>query len=307
MDHSLTLKQLRCLVTIAETAHFRLAAERLDITQPALTAQIQKLEQILETKLFERGRAGAKPTPLGREIIVRARQVLEETTALTEYALSAQKGVQGTLRLGVTPTLGPYLMPEVVASLHRQYADFRLYIREGAPVDLDVDLANGRHDVILTQLPSTSEDFCEMPLISEPLYLTMADDHTLVRQKSLSPEDLKGQDVLSLNPRYRLAEQISRFCERHGAHVQTDYEGTSLDAIRQMVGMNMGIAFLPALYVLSELDQHDGVAIRALKGRGMQRSMGLVHRKRSAQTPSIEALATAIKTVADTKLKKLKI
>ncbi|MEM9233872.1 MAG: hydrogen peroxide-inducible genes activator [Pseudomonadota bacterium] len=303
MDQSITLKQLRCLLAVSETLHFRRGAERLGITQPALTAQIQNLEHVLDVRLLERGRSGVHPTPIGREIIQRARRVIEESDALTDFAVTSRRGLVGTLRLGATPTVGPYLLPEVVSKLHREHTELRLYIREGPPQDLDTDLGEGRHDVLLTQLPSASEEYVDIPLFTEPLYLAMAEDHPLATRKVIAPADLDGQSVLSLSPRYRLSEQIARFSEQHGARVLTDYEGTSLDAIRQMVAMDMGVAFLPALYVRTEIRDDDGVTIRPLKGRVLTRAMGLVHRRRAGRSPAIDTLAEVVAEAAKQRLK----
>lgn len=303
MDQKITLRQLRCLLAVDETRHFRRAAERLGITQPALTAQIQNLEAALEARLVERGRAGVNATPLGREVISRARRVVEDADALVDFAVTSRRGLVGTIRLGATPTIGPYLLPGVVAHLHREYPELGLYIREQPPQDLDAELAQGRHDLILTQLPTTSADFVERPLFQEPLYLAMAEDDPLAASDVVKPDALAERSVISLSPRYRLAEQIARFCEGHGARVLTDYEGTSLDAVRQMVAMGMGVAFLPALYALTEIREGEGIVTRPLKGRALTRQLGLVHRRQASGSAAFEKLAEVISDIASQKLR----
>lgn len=175
----ITLRQLQFLLALAETAHFRRAAERVGVTQPSLSAQIAQLEHRLGIRLVERGTTTAMLTPLGRDIVERARSILADVQALEDSALADPDGLHGTIRLGVSPTLGPYLMPRVVARLHRDYRDLRLHVREGAPDDLLRDLASGTHDAVLVQMPVIGQEFTIHRLFREELLLAMAADDRL--------------------------------------------------------------------------------------------------------------------------------
>ncbi|MEM9880691.1 MAG: LysR substrate-binding domain-containing protein, partial [Pseudomonadota bacterium] len=250
---NLTLKQLRYLVAVDDLKHFRKAAEACHVSQPSLSVQIQNVEDVLRVQLVERGRSGVAFTPIGREVVDRARRVLDEVQGLFDFASSSQRGLAGTIRLGAKPTLGPYLMPYVVQKLHKSYPELNLYVREASPKELEQELRRGMHDVILAQLPVYGSSLVTHRLFREPLYVGVAADHPLAKCDEIDPEDLGGADVLSLNPQYHLHEQISQLCHDFNARLLRDYEGTSLDAIRQMVGMGMGITFLPALYVHSEI------------------------------------------------------
>ncbi|MEL7489955.1 MAG: LysR substrate-binding domain-containing protein [Pseudomonadota bacterium] len=296
-ENSLTLKQFRYLVALDETKHFRRAAERAGISQPSLTAQIQNLEEALGVLLVERSRTGIVFTPVGREVVARIRPILEQVQSLTDFAAGAQRGLTGTIRLGVKPTLGPYLLPHVVKRLHREYPDLNLYIRENAPRALERELAEGVHDMILAQLPVTNSEFTTQRLFREPLYLAVAADHRLAREEVIRPNELRGLEILSLTPEFHLHDQIIDICKDFGAQPVRDYEGTSLDALRLMVGMGMGASFFPALYARSEIPARGEVSVKKLQGRPFIRSIGLVWRKSAGRADAYYEIGAAIKQV----------
>ena len=296
---SLSLKQFRCLLAIAETQHFRIAAEQLGISQPTLTAQIQNLEAALGLRVVERNRSGVALTAVGREIASHARQAVDAAQAMADLAANANKGaLMGTVRLGASLTLGPYIMPHAVARLHRDHKDLRLYIREGTPRELSFDLARGAHDMILAQIASESRDFVIEPLFQEPLYFAVARDHPLSQNDHITGSDLKNLDILSLGPTFLLYDQAKEICDAYGANLRQDYEGTSLDALRQMAGMGMGAVFLPALYVRSEIRSRSEIAVKQFKGRNLTRPVGLVRRKSTGRTSAFVRIAETIKAVA---------
>jgi LysR family hydrogen peroxide-inducible transcriptional activator len=303
-----TLRQFRYLVALDDTAHFRRAAERVGVSQPSLSAQIQALEEALGLPLVERGRGGVRLTPMGREITQRARDVLDEVQGIVDLAGAARDGLVGTIRLGAKPTLGPYLLPHVVGALHQAHPDLRLYIRESNPRLLEQELGRGTHDVILAQLPVAGADFETERLFREPLYLALPADHRLARAEAVQPDDLRGEALLALNPDYHLHDQIAQIARDFGATLQRDYEGTSLDALRQMVGMGMGVTFLPALYVRSEISGRGAeVAVRPLKGRKITRAIGLAWRKRAGRATGYRQIAAVIREVTRSRFPELTI
>lgn len=302
---ALTLKQLQCLLAVEEAGHFRRAAERCGLAQPSLSVQIQNLEAALGVQLVERSRSGVALTPAGREIAERAHRIADETQAIVDFASGAQRTLVGTIRLGANPTIGPYLLPHIVAALHRQYRDLKLYVREGEPRELEHELTKGVHDAVLGLLPAASAEHVAAPLFREPLYLALAVDHPLADKESVSVNALKGLDVLSMRPTYHLHDQIEDLCQIFGARIVRDYEGTSLDAVRQMVGMGMGAAFLPALYVHSEIGARSEVVVKPLKGRSITRAVGLIWRKSAGRGEAYRRLAETIRDVARRKFKDL--
>ncbi|MEM8652958.1 MAG: LysR family transcriptional regulator, partial [Pseudomonadota bacterium] len=228
MKAQITFKQLQYFSSLAELGHYRKAAERIGISQPSLSLQIANLEEALRLPLVERGKAGALLTPEGREVLERTQRILSEVTALTEISEQMKTGLAGTIRLGASPTLGPYLLPNVVKQLHELYPTLRLIIRDGAPRDLIDDLLAGRHDLILTQLPVNSSDVVVTRLFREPLRLAVALDHKLAGKSQAKDNDLSGENILALSNRYTLHTQISDLAQEVNANLRQDYEGTSL-------------------------------------------------------------------------------
>lgn len=275
-----SLRQLRYLAALSEARHFRKAAEAMGISQPSLSLQIGNLEEMLGCRLVERGRGPVTLTPEGREVVTRASRIMDEVHGIMDITASLKTGLTGTIRLGTTPTIGPYLMPLVVERLHAKFPDLRLYIREVAPRDLRGELLAGSLDVILTQLPEGGGDLTTQRLFREPFLLAMPDDHALAAKTEVTEADLAEQNVLSLGPDYAMHAQIAALCQQYGGVMARDYEGTSLDAIRQMVGMGMGVALLPRLYARSEIDSRSSnVTVRPFRRSRVMRSIGLVWRK----------------------------
>ena len=295
----ITLRQLHYFCELAATGNFRRAAERVGVTQPSLSAQIALMEEQLGRTLVERGAGASILTPVGREILARAQTILAEVKSLHDVAQSDPDGLTGTIRFGASPTTGPYLMPQVVAKLHRDHPELRLHVREANPDELIRELLLGTHDVVLVQLPIMGEQLVTRRLFREPLILTMATDDPLTAQEVVDPASLAGRGLLTLSPQYRLTDQIQAFGEAVGAHVLRDYEGTSLDAVRQMTGMGMGLALLPALYVRSEVRNEDDVTTRPLAARIIYRELGLVWRKSAGRASAFERLAEIVTQTAE--------
>ena len=242
--NDISLKQLQYFAAVAEFGSFRQAAFRLGITQPTLSNQIAIMEKALKIQLFERTRKGINVTPQGRELILSARRVLEEAQGFISQSAILSGGGIGTFRLGVTPTLGPYLLPHILTPIHNKYSDLKLYVRENAPSELETGLINGQHDLILTTLPIMSSELVVAPLFREPIKLALARDHRLADRLTINREDLLGEPVLTISEHHLFHRQITELCEQVGAHVLRDYEGTSLDTLRQMVVMGMGLSLI---------------------------------------------------------------
>lgn len=294
MPPSPSLRQLRYLIALAEARHFRKAAENMGISQPSLSLQIGNLEDLLGIRLFERGRGPVVLTPEGREVLARSQRAVDEVRAIVDLSGALKTGMAGTIRLGTTPTIGPYLLPFVVERLHATYPDLRLYVREHPPRALRDKLIDGDVDVILTQLPEAGADLTTRRLFREALLLAVPADHELAARPEVSERDLAGLNVLSLGPDYTLHSQIAAICHEHNAVMSRDYEGTSLDALRQMVGMGMGAAFLPRLYARSEIEgRRSNVAILPFRRNRFMRSVGLVWRS-SAGPAMFERLSDMI-------------
>lgn len=266
-DQKPTIRQLEYFITVSEERHYRRAAERLQVRQPTITNQISVLEDSLNCRLLERSRAGVHLTPVGRELLPRARAVLEAMDDLQQAARPATAGPGGTYRLGIAPTLGPYFLPEVVPTLHRRYPELKLYFRERLPAQLENDLIEGMHDVIISPQPVASPALSTHTLFSEPLFLAVPLEHPLAEHADVSISALRGEKMLILEDRHQLHRQVHDLAESVGAELQNNYEGTSLDTLRQMVAMGMGVAMLPGLYVRTEIAQREEPEVKILPFR----------------------------------------
>lgn len=296
---NLSLKQIQYFTAVAEYGSFRQAAFRLNITQPTLSNQVAALEKILKVQLFERSRKGINTTVQGRELLQSARRILEEAQGFATQAAMLSGGGMGTYRLGVTPTLGPYLLPHILSPIHARYTDLKLYVREDPPSDLETGLINGRHDLILSTQPIMSNELVVAPLFREPLKLALAMDHRLAGKTRINRVDLLGEPVLTVTEHHLFHRQITELCERVGAVVRRDYEGTSLDTLRQMVVMGMGVAFLPALYVKSEIRDSTELRVTDVEGINVVRNHALVWRNTSPARNFYKELASQIQEIVE--------
>ena len=297
-----SIRQLEYLVALSEEMHFRRAAERVNVTQPTLSMQIQQLEKRLDVSLVERGSMHVSLTPVGREIAERSRKVLAEVQDIIDLAAASQHGLHGTIRLGVPPTLGPYLLPHIVPELHARHPDLKLYVQEGKPSDLQSQLQSGAFDLIVSPLPISQSDLEVERVFREPLNIVTAHDHQLASKPKIDRDDLRGVSILAIEKGHFLHDQVKAICEEFGAKLLRDYEGTSLDTLRLMVGMGVGAAFLPALYVRSEIGNRGEVAVLKLKAPSLHRQVGVAWRKRSVHAARFADMSELIREVASAKL-----
>jgi len=301
-NKSVTLRQLEYFVAIVEQNSFRKAAERIGVSQPSLTVQISSLEQVLGLTLFERSRTGVVPTAAGRELVSSARDVLAEAAGFTERASQLSGDYAGTFRLGVTPTLGPYLLPRVLPVLHRRHDALRFFLRESDPAQLERGLIRSEYDLILSTQPIRGSEIELQPLFREPIRLCLPLDHRLANKPVINREDLFGEEVLTMEEHHLYHRQIAELCSSIGARMRRDYEGTSLDTLRQMVVMGMGIAFLPALYIASEIREDDALRVEDVRGVSMQRQHALAWRRRSPSRRFFKDLSDEIRALVSDQL-----
>jgi LysR family hydrogen peroxide-inducible transcriptional activator len=290
-----SLRQLQYLVALDDHRHFGRAAFAVHVSQPTLSQQLRTLEARLDASLIDRSGQDVQLTPLGRDIAARARGILVQVGDLTDLARRASKGIAGTLRFGITPTLGPYLMPAIVAGLHRQQPDLRLHIREGIPDDQVREVMRGALDMMLAPMPVDASGIVIEPLFSERLFVVAPPDHPLAGQRDVPPSALKGAGFLTLDRRHHYHRQTRDICDELGAHILHDYEGTSLDSIRQMVGSGIGLALLPERYLATETHAAEIVARLDIAGWNARRSIAAIWRTGAAFGDGFQAIADFIR------------
>jgi len=294
-----TLRQLQYVVAVADTGKFGVAARNMAISQPSLSTMISDMETELGVTLFERGRQGALLTPAGEELVRRARSILTEVENLKAVAGMQKNILTGRIRLGVLPSIGPYLLPNVVRTLHGEFPDLRLFVREERTLDLDANLREGRFDTIISSLsdhPGTGAS----KLFEESLYICVAPDHPLASARGgIGLEELEGHEILSLGYGFGLNVIANDLANRANAKLSSEYEGTSLDAVRQMAAMGAGVAILPSLYATTEARRDPDLIIRRIDHPAARREVSLIWRETSSLIDSLKQLASVLRSEAE--------
>lgn len=294
-----TLRQLEYLVAIADTGTFSEAAKRTFVSQPSLSAQVKDMEFHIGAPVLERGRHGAYLTPLGETVAARARIILRDVEMLKTLAREIGDTLAGRVHLGVLPSVGPYLLPSALHELHTQYPDLRIGVREERTSDLQEHLADGRFDVIV----STADDHPETSkfnLVRENLYLCMApDDPLAVSTDPVMLHEFKGRVLLSLGYGHKLSNTVQNLAELSKATVSGEYEGTSLDAVRQMASMGESLAVLPSLYAISEAKRDPDLIVRPIDHPIAKRQISLIWRRTSPLEDKFTTIGKVFKQAAD--------
>lgn len=298
---------MRYLVAVADTLHFRRAAESVNVTQPTLSAQLKEMELRLGVQLVERSRTRVLLTQVGTEVVDRARRVLRDVEEIRKLARMSQRPMAETIKLGVVPSVGPYLLPAIVPDLHASHPDLGFYVREAYADPLLEQLEAGALDLLFFPLPLDRADLVSEPLFYEPLRVVLPQEHPLAAQDVIAPGDLRGETLLTLEPGHRLHDQVLRLSKSYGAKINNDIEGTSLDTVRQMVAMGMGISLLPALYIRSEVARERLVVDRPLKVPEPTRLIGMVWRKGSARDDEYRDLLQIIAGILSTRAPEVRV
>jgi LysR family hydrogen peroxide-inducible transcriptional activator len=293
----MNLRDLKYFIALAETRHFGQAAARSFVSQPTLSGQIKKLEDELGVALFERSKKHVALTPLGEALLPHARRAVEEAKALTQLARASQDPLAGPLRLGVIPTLSPYLMPLVLAPLKRKHPQLKLVLTEELTEHLLERLHRHELDAALIATPVKDAELAARALFDEPFWLAIPRKHPLYNKDSIVRRDLDGLDLLLLSEGHCLAEQAMEVCrlrERAQAGAQADLRAASLDTLLQLVGAGMGATLVPALALRSAAMTGAGVVTRPLEVPDAYRRVALVWRRSFPRVAAIEALAEII-------------
>ncbi|KFI29272.1 DNA-binding transcriptional regulator OxyR [Haematobacter massiliensis] len=290
-----TLQQLRYLVAVADTLSFSRAAEMCRVTQPTLSMQLRELEARLGARLVERTRAHVLMTPVGEAVARRARAVMAEIDDMREIARRDDpEAPQAALRLGVVQTVGAYVLSVAMPALRRTFPRLRLQVREERFDMLLRQILDGAHDAILLPEAVERPDLESRLLAVEPLQVVLPADHRLTMQPVLQPADLAGETVLTMEGSAELQAQVTRLCTMAGAAQARDYEGTTLDTLRQMVAAGMGLSLLPTLYIRSEVMREQLVVARPLATDAPTRALTMAWRRDTPRARTHAALAALL-------------
>ncbi|HTL34900.1 MAG TPA: hydrogen peroxide-inducible genes activator [Kofleriaceae bacterium] len=293
-----SIRQLECLVAVAEHHSFRKAAAALGISQPALSAQIQSVEQQLAVQVFERDRRAVLVTSAGEDIVGRARLALEAVDAVNDAARRRAEPLVGPLRLGVIPTVAPYWLPPLLPVVRKRFPKLELILREDQTARLLGQLAAGLIDVALVAIPVPG-DVTTAPIARENFLLAAPRDAAIVhRRGKLTEKDLEDEKVLLLEDGHCLRDQALAVCERSGAVESMEVRATSLPTLVQMVAGGLGVTLIPEA-AADALIQPRGPVEVAEFGKPPGRTLGLAWRTSSARLREFRLLAEVMSEAAD--------
>jgi LysR family hydrogen peroxide-inducible transcriptional activator len=288
-----TIRQFEYLVALAETLNFRRAAERCYISQPSLSAQIQKLEELLGMRLFERDARRVIITPAGAEAAERARKVLVAADEFLRGVTSAGDPLAGRLRLGVVPTVAPYVLPRVLPPVRRRFPKLELLIREDKTANLVTELDAGRLDLLLLALEADLHDAETLLLFEEAFLLAMPPAHPLARRKKVTQADLAGEPILLLEDGHCLRASTLEVCRAGGAQELIDFRATSLNTLVQMVASGVGMTLLPEMAAAVEVRAGE-IEVRPFVDPAPVRRIGLAWRPSSPRKAAFRILAEVL-------------
>ena len=292
--HPFSLRQLQYVVSVADTLSFRKAAERCRVSQPSLSAQVAQLEEAIGLRLFERDRRRVLPTAAGAEVIEHARQLLAAADDLVAATRRATDPLTGRLRLGVIPTISPYLLPSVTRALRAAYPKLTALWVEDKTHVLVESLESGTLDAALLALEADIGDVEYDVVATDPFVLATRRGDPLGRKPSLVERtELRDVDVLLLDDGHCFRTQALSFCSRAKAR-ELEFRATSLSTLTQMVAGGSGVTLLPELALATEVDRAH-LSIRAFAEPSPKRTIVLVWRKRSPIAEALHQLAAAIR------------
>ncbi len=298
----MTLTELRYLVALSETGHFRKAADSCNVSQPTLSIAIKKLEEELGIDLFERARNGVSPTPIGERIIAQARIVLQETSNLLSLAEQGKDPLGTVLSVGAIYTVGPYLFPRLVPRLRKLAPQMPLYIEENYTASLRGKLSSGALDAIFVALPFTEPEVVTRPLFDEPFVVLLPDDHPLAAQDSVDPAQLAEHRVLMMGEGHCFRDQVLEACPglqesilAYNARDRATVEGGSLETLKHMVASGMGITVLPESAASLALYSDSELVLRPFTAPAPARTIALAWRVSYPRHQAIDLLADALR------------
>jgi LysR family hydrogen peroxide-inducible transcriptional activator len=288
-----TLRQLRYLDALARCRHFGMAAKHCAVTQPALSTQIQDLEKKLGVELVERRYKDIQLTPVGREVAERAARILADVRDLSEFARLRAAPLSSDLRLGVIPSIAPYLLPPLLALLRERYPALELHIRETQTQALIDLLASGSLDLLLLALPTEQGDIETRPLFEDRFMLALPPDRSMKGAVKATPDLVKSHRLLLLEEGHCLRDQALAFCELRQADNIDTFGASSLSTLVQMVANGFGLTLLPEISVPVET-RHGEVTLMRFVEPEPRRIVGLAWRATSPRKREFEAFAELI-------------
>ena len=296
----MNLRDLKYLVALADHKHFGRAAAACYVSQPTLSTQIKKLEDELGVPLVERAPRKVMLTPAGRDAAERARRIVAEVEQMKEAARRSQDPEAGTVRLGMFPTLGPYLLPHVVPRIRARFPHLELLLVEEKSDVLLSRLREGKLDAGLLALPVADDQLHTEFLFEEPFVLAVPESHPLAQCGSLTLAELSHQQLLLLEDGHCLRDQALDVCRLSGANEKSEFRATSLETLRQMVAADVGITLLPTLAVKPPVARSPNIHLLGFSDSHPSRRIAMVWRKSSAMSGFLQVFAQVFRELPPT-------
>jgi LysR family transcriptional regulator, hydrogen peroxide-inducible genes activator len=293
-----TLKQLRHLVALADNRHFGKAAKACLVTQSTLSASVKELEDILQAPLVDRTNRRVAFTPLGEATAERARRLLEGAQEIVLAAQGERAPLTGTVRLGVIPTIGPFLLPRLLPALREAWPKLKLYLREDQTDPLLEQLHAGRLDALVLALPYDCGNVEMAVLFEDPFSVAVRRDHKLAAAKRIEAEDLRDEPLLLLQDGHCLRDHALSACRLGEKPHLESFEATSLMTLVQMVDNGLGTTLLPRLALDAGILKGTDLVARPIAADSPARDIALVWRKGTRRREEFQLLAKEIKRLA---------
>lgn len=291
-------QQLRYLVAVADNLHFGLAADQCGISQPALSAQLARLERLLGAQLIERTTRRVILTPLGEEVVGRARHVLVGLEELSSMAKRGHAPLAGSFYLGVIPTIAPYVLPTLLPGVRNEFPDLRLFLREEQTSRLLESLMRGKLDAALLALPVETAGLESLVVGQEYFQLVVPAGHRLEGKARISHADLADEEVLLLEDGHCLRDQALAVCELAGARETNSIRANSISTLIQMVANGLGVTLLPASAVPTEIRGMSEVSVVSFADPQPSRTLGLVWRSSSGRHVDFQMFGRLLKDLS---------
>ena len=297
----MTLTQLEYILALDQHRHFIEAANHCFVTQPTLSMGVKKLEEELGVSVFNRKVTPIQPTAIGLKIIERAKQILKESRDLKTFVEQERDDLAGEFKIGVIPTLAPYVVPSFFKEFRTNYPKVKLIIEENQTHVLVDQLEREAIDVAILVTPIKSHTFGQMHLYDEPFVGYFSDDHTLLAKKNLQPTDIQTDDLWVLNQGHCFREQVLNICNVNHSDRDFIYESGSIETLRKMVDLNTGYTLIPWA-AISDLTEESISRVRYFEDPQPVREISLLHTKSSLKIRLIDLLKETIRKGVDTHL-----
>lgn len=291
-----SIKQLKYLCAVAEHRHFTKAADACFVTQSTLSAAIAELESQLDAKVFERNKKTVLITPLGEKLLKQARIILGDVEDFLALAKSHAEPLSGDLRLGVIPTIGPFLLPPMLGGMREAFPRLKLFLKEEMSAQLERQLQQGQLDLVILALPYPLPDMETVSLFKDEFLLCLPPGHQFEKLKQVQQQQLRGESLLLLEEGHCLRDHALEACQLQSTAMDVVYQGNSLHTLVQMVANGLGMTLLPAMSIAADVLGDTHLSLKHFSSDNVNREIGMAWRKTDPRRDEYLLLADYIKS-----------